>query len=177
MARHPHLSPDQVRAHLGRIYDRMRSACLNRKYYGHKLHRYDQLDFWSDLLIALGTSAAVAAWTLWHIPGGINPWTLLAGIASIAALIKPLLGVSKKIQILAKLHSGYIRLYHDLHSLVEEIKTEQGLTQGFLDRFDEADRRYRDLAVDDDLKPIRRLASKYEDEVRKEFPHSFFWNP
>lgn len=141
------------------------------------LYRYQQLDLWSSIIIAVGTSAGVGGWSIWHQPGGKNFWTILAGSAALAALIKPFFGVAKKIERLVRLQTGYARLYQDLKSLVEDIKATEELTPKFVERFDGADKRYQDFAVEDDLRTSKRLARRCELEVRREFPDTFFWNP
>jgi len=173
----PVLTQSQIIAHLGRIYDRLKSACLNKKYYGEKLYRYQQIDLWSTIVMAVGTSAAIGAWSIWHQPGGRNFWTILASVATLASLIKPFFGFPKKIERLTRLQSGYMRLYHDLYKLVEDIRSSECVTKKMLDMFDAADTRYREFAVDDDLKKSKRLANRCEEEVRREFPNTFFWNP
>jgi len=171
------LSHLQLQERLGRIYDRMRTACLNKNYYGHKLHRCTQIDLWWNIIIIIGTSTTVGAWSVWKVPGGLNLWTMITGLTTVLALIRPVVRLSSRIEKLAKLHDGYARLYYDLRSLVDDIKSDQGLTSALWERFRHAEARYNDLAVKDDLKPSRRLQSRCEDQVREQFPVDFFWNP
>jgi hypothetical protein len=167
----------QLLGYLGRIYGRFRSSCLNRTYYGRKLNFYKRLDKWLDIGVAIGTSVSVSAWSISNKPGGLNFWTVVAGITAIVALIKPFLQLQTDIERFTNLHSGHTRLYSDLEAIVSEIKTDEKLTKEVLDRFIEADERYRDLIVVDDLKASKRLAVKCEAEVRQAFPASYFWNP
>ncbi len=81
---------DELRNRLIQIYDEYRTALLNGKYYARRLALYRNLDLWSEIVAALGTSSAIGSWALWKTTFGANGWTLLAGAAVIVSLLKPI---------------------------------------------------------------------------------------
>ncbi|HEY0376541.1 MAG TPA: hypothetical protein VGC87_06250 [Pyrinomonadaceae bacterium] len=171
------MNQDQLRGLVGRIYDAFCNASLSRKYYSHRLTNYRIINRWYEIVLGVGSSATVAAWSLWKVPGGANFWTAFAGAIAVLALIKPFLPLSNDIERFSKLHTGYTDLYYDLQVLIEDLKTNSGVTKDIADRAENAEKRYKELALQDDPKVRKRLHRKCEEEVRKAFPTSYFWKP
>ncbi|HYH86136.1 MAG TPA: hypothetical protein VEX60_11830 [Pyrinomonadaceae bacterium] len=136
-----------------------------------------RINFCYEIFLAVGSSTTVSAWSLWNISGGANFWTITAGVVATAAIIKPFLPLASDIERFSKLYTGYADLFYDLKILVDEINMSRGITAEHLDRFNAAEKRYKDLAIQDDLKPRRRLLKNCEGEVQLAFPNSYFWNP
>jgi hypothetical protein len=171
------MSSEKLCGFMGPINDAFCNASLSRKYYSCRLTKYRTIDRWYEIILAVGASTTVAAWSVWQVPGGANFWTVFAGIVAILAIIKPFLQFSSEIERFSKLHTGYSDLFYDLKGLIEEVKMHNNVTHDIADRAKNAEKRYKELALQDDPKTRRRLHKKCEDQVRLEFPSSFFWNP
>src|SRR4051794_38123475 len=74
------------------IYTLYRESLINARYYGCKLHRAQTLNMWFEIVLAVGaTGSGVAGWSLWNEGSGKIAWAALAGVASVLAVVKPLI--------------------------------------------------------------------------------------
>lgn len=175
--KHLNLTEDQLLAQLGLIHDAFRNACLSRNYYARRLSNFKVLNTFYEIILAIGTSTTVAAWTYWNVPGDKNFWTIFAGIIAVLAIIKPFLPLSREIERFSNLHTGYSDLFYDLKRLVDDIKVAKCITKEFVETYKNTDKRYKALALKDDPRHRKRLKAKCEEEVRKAFPRNYLWNP
>ena len=108
------------------VYDKMRTACLNVKYYSRRLQAIERLNFGIEfVLAATAPTSAIAALWFWNTEYGQTVWKYFAVIAAIAAVSKPLLNLTKRIKEYESILSGYRTLEYDLReirSLVEQKK-------------------------------------------------------
>jgi hypothetical protein len=108
------------------VYDKLRSACLNVKYYSRRLQSLERWNFGLEFLIgATAPSSAIAALWFWNTEYGQPAWRYLAVIAAIAAVAKPLLNLTKRIKEYESILSGYRTLEYDLReisTLIEQKK-------------------------------------------------------
>lgn len=159
------------------IYDTLRTALLNKKYYACRLARQRHVTFWLEWVLAATTSGTVASWAIWHAQWGRITWALLAGIATIISFTKPLLNLSKDIERLTKLHTGFTLAYVELRDLVDDMTVHRCLSDETVRQYHALRKRLNDLAIEDDVKPRRRLRRECENEVLAEHPVDHFWNP
>lgn len=162
---------------LRRIYDSYRTALLNRKYYACRLTNYRQVNFWWECILAIGTSGTVAAWSVWSSGPGKTVWLVLGGTVTLLSVLKPIVGLPKSIERFSKLWTGHSRIYYDIEQVVSDIKAAHRVTPEMLEVLSDARKRHRELALDDDIKPIERLRRKFFEEVKKEIPRSSLWYP
>lgn len=168
---------DELRNRLIQIYDEYRTALLNGKYYARRLALYRNLDLWSEIVAALGTSSAIGSWALWKTTFGANGWTLLAGAAVIVSLLKPILQFGKSREKYAKLFSGYNSLGLGFRFLIAEVKIKKAVDESQLQTVHQFFDQLRELAKDDDPHPPTRLLHRLVDEVNQEVPPSSLWMP
>lgn len=165
------------RNELRRIYDSFRTALLNRKYYASRLQRYRRVNFSWECILAIGTSGTVAAWSVWNEGLGKIVWAVLGGTVAVLSILKPIVGLPKSIERFSKLWTGHSRIYYDIEQVVSDIKATRRVTPEMLAVLSDARKRYRELALDDDVKPVERLRRKCFAEVKKEIPVSSLWYP
>ena len=89
------------------VYDRLRTARLNCKYYGRRLQQHERLEFYLQLLLlTTAPSSAVAGLWFWAVPAGQLIWQYTGVAAAMVAVVKPLLGLTKKIKDYEAILSG-----------------------------------------------------------------------
>ena len=102
------------------VYDKLRTARLNVKYYSRRLQTLERTNFWLELiLLASAPTSAIAGLWFWDQPIGKVAWQYFGIVAAIAAVLKPLLTLTKRIKDVESVLSGYRILEYDLM----EIKT------------------------------------------------------
>lgn len=168
---------DRSRTHLKRIYDDYRDVLMSRDYYACRLVLFKRWNLVYEVLLAVGTSGAVAGWYLWQRPAGRTSWAVFAGLVAIMSVLKPILQVPKAIERYSKLHTAYCDLAYDFRELVDDIQSYGGITQAMTDSLAKAKRRYRDLTPQDDPKPASKLLRKCQAGVRKKVPSFDEWCP
>jgi hypothetical protein len=89
------------------VYDKLRSARLNTKYYGRRLQTVERFNFLIEvvLLASAPTSAIAGLWFL-QDPVGKILWQWFGVIAAVAAVLKPVLGFSKQLKEFEGILSG-----------------------------------------------------------------------
>lgn len=90
------------------VYDLYRTARLNVKYYAARMHRLEQINFWMELFIAVtAPSSAITGLWFWDTQIGGILWKSLGMVAAVAAILKPLVLLSKKMKEYNEVLSGY----------------------------------------------------------------------
>lgn len=179
-------SNKQLRAQARVIYDHYRTVCMSRHYYASRLILFKRYNLTYEVALAVSTSGAfvawyssspLSAWYFWQTPAGNVVRTSIAGLVVLLAILKPFLPFSEKIEKYSKLFIGYSDLYYDLKEIVDSMKTKESITKKVSDALSKAQKRYKDLALQDDPKPSKRLLRKCQNEVNRRFPASDFWYP
>ncbi len=159
------------------IYDLYRTALMNRMYYGVRLATYMKWNTGLESTLALGMSGAIGAWAIWRTSFGQYVWAAIAGVATLIAVLKPILQLPKAIERTSKLWVGHTDLYLDLQHIVSTIKVVGDVTKEMENSFHQAKERYRKLALDDDPQPKKRLQKECYDAVNQEIPPASLWVP
>ncbi len=129
------------------VYDKLRSARLNTKYYCRRLELLERENFWIELvLLASAPSSAIAGLWFWDNEYGKVVWRYLGVIAAIAALLKPLLGLTKRIRELENVVAGYRTLEYDLLEIKTLIEQKQRYDAPLQAEFKKAIQREKVLA-------------------------------
>jgi len=80
------------------VDDLLRTARLNVKYYSARLAFFQRCNFLLELVLAItAPSSAVAGLWFWKTSTGEFAWTTLGVVAALAAVLKPLLQLDKKV--------------------------------------------------------------------------------
>lgn len=167
-----------IRARVKAINDLYRSALMNKKYYEGRLSSYQRSNKMFEILLAVGTSTAVAGWGVWKVTNvGAVVWAALAGAAALAAVIKPILQLGREVERYSKLHFGYCSLFYDLDAMTFELRHSQVLPETAWSAFLQIRKRNNDLGLHDELKPKRTLLKKCQAEVLIEIPAGSLWLP
>ena len=108
----------QPQARLVVIYDQYRTSRFNQLYYGKRLERYKCLSVACEIALIVGTSGTIGAWAVFKQGVGSYAWSFIAGIATIVAVLQPVLKLKEKIEHYSKLYTGHSTVFYDMRNLV-----------------------------------------------------------
>jgi hypothetical protein len=153
------------------VYDKLRTARLNVKYYSRRLETLERTNFAIELLLlATAPSSAIAALWFWKLEMGKPAWQALGVVAAVAAVLKPLLALTRRIKELESVLSGYRVLDFDLMDIRTMVEQRH--------KYDSALLRERALVgktpESREKVSVKRLC---QDEVKKELPVESFYVP
>lgn len=161
------------------VYDLYKTARLNRLYYTARLHHIERLNTFIEIVIAIAapTSAVTGIWLL-KTEFGQEAWKYIAGLAAIAAAIKPILKLSQKIKSLEQCLSGYRALEYDVEQIVNKVKTERAYTKAAQKLLDEAQRKKKVLVCNPpETRQDAKLIDRICETIDRELPAEFFYVP
>ena len=161
------------------VYDRLRSARLSAKYYGRRLQSYERQNFALELiLLASAPTSAIAGLWFWKQDIGQTVWQWMGVIAAIAAVLKPLLGLTKKIKEFEGMFVGYRTLEYDLMEIrtsVEQKKKFDAALQADLKKAIQRERALISKVPEPtENKAVRQIC---QSEVLRELPPEAFYVP
>lgn len=161
------------------VYDQLRTARLNEKYYGCRLQKFERVNFWSEILVAAtASSSALAGLAFWDTQAGNSIWKVLLALAALVTISKPLLNLTKKIRSYEELLAAYRLLTHDLKNLRTDISQAQLYNRAHRARLKSINEKQRLLA---DKSPerieSRKLKRWCSEEVIRELPSEAFFVP
>lgn len=161
------------------VYDKMRSACLNVKYYSRRLQFVERVNFGFEFTLgATAPSSAIAGLWFWNTEYGQPAWKFLAIVAAIAAVSKPLLNLTKRIKEYESVLSGYRTLEYDLREIRSLVEQKKKYDQPLQLEFKKALQREKSLiAKNPETRECARVKRKCEKEVLREFPPDKFFVP
>jgi hypothetical protein len=161
------------------VYDKLRSARLNVKYYGARLQRIERTNLAIEyVLLATAPSSAIAGLWFWNTEFGKPIWQSLGVLAAIAAVAKPPLNLTKRIKDYEAILVGYRTLEYDLmeiKTLVEQRGKYDPTLQAELKKALQREKVLvaKNLETRDDKKMKRTC----EEEVLRELPPERFFVP
>ena len=161
------------------VYDRLRTARLNCKYYGRRLQQHERTAFWMQLLLlATAPSSAIAGLWFWASTVGKAVWQFTGIAAAVVAVVMPLLGLTKKIKDYEAILSGYRVLDYDLMQIKSSIEQKRRYDRAGQIDFEKALERERTLvSKNPEAREMRSLIEECQREVLEELPTERFFVP
>jgi len=161
------------------VYDKLRSARLNVKYYSRRLEMFERTNFWLELiLLASAPSSAVAGLWFWETEYGNLSWKYFGIIAAVAAVVKPLLGLTKRIKEFEGVLAGYRMLEYDLMEIKSLIEQKQKYDSVLQTELKKAIQREKLLVgKTPETSENKKIKAICEVEVRSELPSDCFFIP
>ena len=161
------------------VYDRLRSARLSVKYYCCRIESAERKSFWLELiLLVTAPSSAVAGLWFWNNEYGQLAWKIMAIPAAIAAVLKPLLHLTKKIKDYEAVISGYRMLEHDLLELKIGIEQKRKYDTSLQTEFKRVQQRERILVgKNPEARGNPKVKAVCQAEVLRELPTELFFVP
>lgn len=161
------------------VYDKLRSARLNVKYYGSRLHQFERLNLTIEyILLATAPSSAIAALWFWNTEIGKPIWQSIGVIAAVAAVAKPPLNLTKRIKDYEAILSGYRTLEYDLLEIKTLVEQRKKYDQALQSELKKALQREKTLvAKTPETRENKKLKRECEEEVLRELPADRFFIP
>ena len=161
------------------VYDKLRTARLNVKYYSRRMESVERWNFVIELvLLVTAPSSAVAGLWFWNTNIGKSAWQYLCVIAAFAAVLKPLLALTKRIKEYESVLSGYRFLEFDLMEIRSLIEQKQRYDAALQSEFKKALQRERTLVgKTPETRESQKIKSQCESEVLQELPAISFFVP
>jgi hypothetical protein len=159
------------------INDSFRDAAFNRRYYSCLLTRTKRLNLTLDVLVAVGSSATIAAWNVWQVGSATYIWKLLAGFSTLVALVKPFLSLPSEIQRYSELVSGWAAVFYDLKQITIRARTSGKVADDTWSGFEAMQHRVKELGLKDDPAVHKRLQRRCFDEIKVHIPPESLWWP
>jgi uncharacterized membrane protein YccC len=105
------------------VWDGKLSADMSRRYYSYMADRYQRVDQWGKVIVAVFSStSAIAGWTLWQTPGVSWIWALASGVAAVLAIALPIFDPAKSLKAALKLDIGWSAAFRDYELLWAQIE-------------------------------------------------------
>lgn len=169
---------ESLRAELNVIYGKYRTSAMNQKYYANRLTHLTRLNRYYEIVLALGTSTAIAGWALWSLNNWTRvTWSIFSGIITLLAVMKPFLKMPEDIEKYSTLHTGYRALYLNLESIVSKIRRKSTLTSEVRELFDAAQDQYKSLALNDAVNINQKILKQCQEQVIQEITVESLWYP
>jgi len=161
------------------VYDKLRTSRLNTKYYGRRLAQFETYNFCLELVLAVtAPTSAIAGLWFWNTDAGKIAWQYLGVIAALAAVVKPLLGLTKRIKAYESVLSGYRMLEYDLREIKDLVEQKQKYDGPLQAEFKKALQREKQLVgKNPESHENRQVLRECELEVRSELPGQSFFVP
>lgn len=159
------------------IYATYTNALVSEKYYASRLTSVRRLNKIYEIVLAIGTSAAVAGWTIFQENPGKIFWAVFSGVITILVILKPILQIPKDIEDYTNLYTGYRALEVNLRAIVTKIRRQEGLTSQTIELFEATQKQYEGLSLKDEAKPKKRILDECRKEVEQEVPFGSLWYP
>jgi hypothetical protein len=170
---------DTTRNPVWSVYDKLRTARLNVKYYGQCLQYLEWINYFFEFsLLVTAPSSAVAGLWLWTTPGGTQVWKVFGGIAAVIALVRPILNLTKRIKDLESILSGYRTLHFDLMEIKTQIEQKGTYDASAESELKKAIQREKILVGrDPESREIAWIKRRCQAEVLAELPTDCFFVP
>ncbi len=161
------------------VYDKLRSACLNVKYYSRQLATLESQNFWLEfILLATAPSSAIAGLWFWDSAYGRMIWQYLGVVSAIAAILKPSLNLTKKIKEMESVLSGYRTFEYDLREIKILIEQDKKYDKRLQLEFQKALQREKALVgKTPETRENVRVLKICEQEVMDAMPGKSFFIP
>ena len=159
------------------LYDLLRAARFNVLYYGRKLW---WLQFWAvtfDVVIAVGTSSAVASLAFWSATGVKTVPLALGAVAALLSVVKPTLALPKRVERVSGLWSGYLGVFQTADQIARAVRTDEAMTNRQRTLLGNLHDRMDAFEKNDDPSPDSAKLADLQRQVNDEIPIDDWWVP
>jgi hypothetical protein len=171
----PQYSSDQMKMLF--LYDTLRESLLFKKYYAHRMNRFEKWNFGGDIIVAAAASGSLTGATIFKSYVGEKFLTVLLLASTVAAIVKPLLKLNKKIANASKLQRDYLSLYQKLNRLRREIQHCGQLVPKCEAKFNRLRDTFDRLGLRNEAVEDKKRMMRFQDEVEEQIPHTTLWLP
>lgn len=166
------------RAFVAQMWDDARTARLSDLYYGERLAVLTRVSRWTDMLIAIAASGSgVAGWAVWQFETGKIAWGVIAAIAAILAIAKPLMNLNTQISAFTKQQQIYRGALSSLEFLVFDIQQAEMVKSEHRTRYQRIRDKLMQAESADESTQSEKLREKLQQKVLIEMPARSLWVP
>jgi hypothetical protein len=160
------------------VYDSLRTARLNWKYYGCRLVKTKRMSFIIDLVLAISASSAVGGlWLFAEWQNGLL-WRVLGSFAAVLAIYNTTARLGSKIQEFERRATGWQAIEFDLDRIARKVRATREYGEELQAQFEVVMDRQHELAKTYvDPGSTNRLKRPCEEEVLRELPVDTFFIP
>lgn len=162
------------------VYDKLRTARLNVKYYSERLRRVELLNSSCEMLLlfAAPTSAIAGLW-FWKTDAGRVVWQSLGVVSAIVATARPVLQLTKKIKDYDAAILANRTLEYDLETIRQKIEQRGIYDDKLKAEFLKLIERHRndEIVINPDKTPDKKLLENCTSAVLAEMPAATFFVP
>jgi hypothetical protein len=163
---------------LGSVYDLQCVSRMNALYYERRLSRLQNYSFWMEVVTAATASGSgLAALTLFATVPGRWAWQVLALVAAVIAVVRPIYAPGKKIESFTRQHQGYHANFFALKKLAFDMRQASCVTPEHRKRYDTDFDRHVQLSTEDEATPHKRSLEEARQLAERELPPDSFWWP
>ena len=160
------------------VYDQLRTARLNVRYFEADLKRLGKINFGIEVVLALAASSTFAGLWFWANAFGGMLWKIFSAIAAIIAILKPKINLTKIIQSKEVQLAGYRVLDHEFQKITILVNQRQRYDDELKKLFvDALDRKGELIKKDEQFKRDEKLVSRCYEQVLTELPETSFFVP
>lgn len=161
------------------VYNKLRTARLNVKYYCQRLERAERWNtFFEITMLASAPTSAIAGLWFWQTEYGKMAWQWLGCVAALSTLIKSAYAPGRKIKQYEGVVVGYRALEYDLMEIKAMIEQKGKYDSALQSDFRRALQREKTLVgKNPETTPNMRVLKRCEQEVRDELPDTCFITP
>ncbi len=167
----------ELRNVLSDVYRDMRNVVLTKKYYESKLAMVQRVNLWYEGILAFGTSATVAAWSIWQEAAGERLWVAIGVVVALLSIIKPVVKLSDEVKRLTSLATKYAALQIDFQKLIFKIKYDRAFNDRSCKTYLKIFSKMKDIGEREDADVPANKLRKFAKIVNQEFPATSFWAP
>ncbi|MDE2166103.1 MAG: hypothetical protein KGJ66_07175 [Alphaproteobacteria bacterium] len=168
----------QLHEQLSVLYDDLRTACFNKKYYGRQLTIARRSNNATEFILAITASGTgIGSWEAFQAGIGHDVWVALATASALIAILKPIVKLADRVERYAKLHGEYSKLFATLQSVAGQVRMNQSFTPELQKVHQTAQATFSKLADDDDPSPSARVLKELQRQVNEEIPADRLWLP
>lgn len=171
-------TPDRRRHEVWEVYDELRTARLNTKYYSCVLDRRVTQNFWVEFTLAASASAGVAGAWVFSSPQGQLAWKILGSVSAVLAVYRAVAGLSEEIRKLERRVTAYRELEFAWEAVCRRVRAERAYSRASKRLFEAAlEQKQRLITSYVDPKPRRTIVERCYREVQTELPADSFYIP
>ncbi len=161
------------------VYDELRTARLNVKYYSAKLARIKKANTTIEVILAIAApSSAIAGLWFWNTQVGHWAWQYLACLAALIAILKPIINLVDTIQKYEEKVIGFRQFENDLDMIklmISQKRKYDAKTKLKFAAVLEKKARLKEKPLE--LRPDKKLIHVLMEEIKLELPNENFFIP
>jgi hypothetical protein len=160
------------------LYDRLRTARLNVKYYGRLLLRLQRWNMGIEISLAVATSTSIGGLWIWEAGVGAIVWKLIAVPTAVMAVCKPLLALTKRIKEIESLVTGYRLLDFELMEIGTKVEQKKEFDSALRNQLNKVIQQEKTLiSRAPEPRPSKKILKQCREEVEQELPVDSFYVP